>query len=447
MVVDVTTDVRPVEATRQSLPRRDVVALAAFVIGIAVISVWGHWLEHRGATIMLADGAPVMGPIRLRLNAVTVVCIVAAVLIVRWAPLATRWSWRRLLWLSMGVTALWSTLLALVDGPRGGLASRLTRSDTYLYDIDRFSGGVGGLLSGYVDLILTSHDQWATHTSGHPPGPLLTFWSLDRIGLSGGGFAAAFCILVGASAVPATMITVRALVSESAARRAAPFLATAPFVLWIAAAPDAYFMGVTTWGVALLALAAKRRDTVGDLLSVSAGLSLGWSCYLSYGLVLMAPLALAVVLVQRRIRPIVIGLAGVAVVVVLMTAGGFWWLDGVDRTRLRVRAGAAGTRPYEYFFFSNIAALAIAVGPATVAAGTRLSGRTKLWILCAASGLAMLIANLTGFFRGEVERIWLPFMPWVIIAAALLPKRHRPTWLAVQLGFGIVVQSMVVSLW
>lgn len=441
------TDLRPVEATRQGLPRRDVVTLVVFVIGIAAVSAWGHWLEHRGATILLAGGAPIMGPIRLRLNVITVVCIVAAVLIVRWSPRAEALAWRPLLWLSAMATAVWATLLALVDGPRGGLASRLARSDTYLYDVARFGGGVTGLLHGYVGRILTPHGEWATHTSGHPPGPLLTFWALDRIGLGGGGFAAAFCILAGAAAVPAAMITVRALVSESVARRAAPFLATAPFVLWIAAAPDAYFMGVTTWGVALLALAGTRRDRVGDGLALAAGLLLGWSCYLSYGLVLMAPIALTVVLVQRRIRPIVIGLIGVLIVVVLVTAGGFWWLDGVDRTRLRVRAGAAGTRPYEYFLFSDIAALGIAVGPATVAALTRLSGRTRLWFLCAASGLAILVADLTGFFRGEVERIWLPFMPWLIIAAVLLPRRHRRLWLGVQLTFCIAVQSVVVSLW
>lgn len=389
-----------------------------------------------------------MGPIRLRVSVATVGCIVAAIVLVQWAPrLASRLEWRPLLWASMAATSVWATLLALVDGPNGGLASRLTRSDTYLYDINRFTGGVRGLLHGYVDRVLTSDGQWATHTSGHPPGPLLTFWAMDRTGLGGGGFAAAFCILTGASAVAAAMVTVRALVSESAARRAAPFLATAPYVLWIAAAPDAYFMGVTTWGVALLALAGRRRDVAGDVMSLGGGLLLGWACYLSYGLVLIAPVAVVVVLAQRRIRPIIVGLVGVGIVVALMTAGGFWWLDGVHRTGLRIRAGAAGTRPYEYFFFADLAALAIAIGPATVSALTRLSRRTGLGILCAASGIGILAADFSGFFKGEVERIWLPFMPWLIIATALLPRRHRPAWLALQMGFAIVAQSAVVSLW
>jgi hypothetical protein len=46
-----------------------------------------------------------------------------------------------------------------------------------------------------------------------------------------------------------------------------------------------------------------------------------------------------------------------------------------------------------------------------------------------------------------VERIWLPFMPWLIVATALLPARQARFWLAAQLAVAIFVQTVVVSLW
>ncbi len=36
--------------------------------------------------------------------------------------------------------------------------------------------------------------------------------------------------------------------------------------------------------------------------------------------------------------------------------------------------------------------------------------------------------------RAEVERIWLPFVPWVLLPCALLNQRRRRIGLAVQVG-------------
>ena len=95
--------------------------------------------------------------------------------------------------------------------------------------------------------------------SGHPPGALLTFVWLDRIGLGGGAWAGLLCLLVGSSAAAAIVVAVRALADEETARLAAPFVAVAPTAIWIAVSADGYFAGVAAWGIALLALAVAAR--------------------------------------------------------------------------------------------------------------------------------------------------------------------------------------------
>ena len=142
--------------------------------------------------------------------------------------------------------------------------------------------------------------SWITHVSGHPPGALLTFVWLDRIGLGGGAWAGAFCLLVGSSAATAVIVAVRAVSDEPTARMAAPFVAVAPTAIWIAVSADGYFAGVAAWGIALLALAASRTVRWPILVAAGAGLLLGWAMFLNYGLMLMGLPALAVLIAVRQ---------------------------------------------------------------------------------------------------------------------------------------------------
>ena len=124
--------------------------------------------------------------------------------------------------------------------------------------------------------------------SGHPPGALLTFVWLDRIGLGGGTWAAVFCVLIGTSAAAAIVVATKALCGEYLARRAAPFVAVAPTAIWIAVSADGYFAGVAAWGLALLALAVSGAVRLPVVASIAAGLLLGWGIFLNYGLGLIA---------------------------------------------------------------------------------------------------------------------------------------------------------------
>jgi hypothetical protein len=63
---------------------------------------------------------------------------------------------------------------------------------------------------------------------------------------------------------------------------------------------------------------------------------------------------------------------------------------------------------------------------------------------------------VSGMTKGEVERIWLPFAPWVLVAGGALawstaPGRHARNpavrWLAVQAAAAIALESIVRTPW
>lgn len=159
-----------------------------------------------------------------------------------------------------------------------------------------------------------------------------------------------------------------------------PFLALAPAVIWIAVSADALFAGVTAWAVTLLAIATRQRPQW-VLTALAAGILFGFGMFLSYGLVLMAVPA-AAVLVARTLRPAVPALLGVLLVVAAFKVAGFWWVDGYHLVVQRYYQGIASERPFSYWVWANLAATVCAVGLAPMAAlhrvalGLRLSA---LW--------------------------------------------------------------------
>jgi len=51
--------------------------------------------------------------------------------------------------------------------------------------------------------------------------------------------------------------------------------------------------------------------------------------------------------------------------------------------------------------------------------------------------------------KGEVERIWLPFMPWLLAAGACLwkPPGSVRGWLGAQAGCAIAIAALVRTPW
>ena len=436
-----------VEARSRAGPVGDGAAVATGVVLVVAAAVVGRMLLAGGVNLLLpfppllAQWLPHVGP-------GTPVAVVTAVVVVGWGPsLAATLPWRRLLLTAWVAAVVWTLALALVDGWQRGVVERLSSGEEYLHDVPRVAG-VREMLATFADHILTDQPvHWTTHVGAHPPGVFLVYVVLDRIGLGGGGAAGVVTVLVGASACAAVAVTLRALGAEDVARAALPFGVLLPGAVWVGVSADGMFAAVLAWGVALLALGATGRGVRPDAAAVAGGVLLGSTLYLSYGLVLGLFLPAAVLAVTRRWRAAV--LAGAAAVVVAFTASGFWWFTGFSRVRVIYAASIAASRPYSYFVWANLAAFSFAVGPAVWAglrraAATRtLPGPAALLVLAALA--AVVVADLTGLSKAEVERIWLPFAVWLVVPCALLPRPRM--WLAAQALLALAVNHLLLTVW
>jgi hypothetical protein len=125
---------------------------------------------------------------------------------------------------------------------------------------------------------------------------------------------------------------------------------------------------------------------------------------------------------------------------------GFWWIEGLQVTGNAYWSGVAGQRPAGYVtLLGNPAALALAAGPAVVVglAHVLTTADRRARLLPGAMLAAVIGANLSQMSRGEVERIWLPFVPWLALAA----PGDRRGWLAAQAGLALLLQAALLSAW
>ncbi len=365
---------------------------------------------------------------------------------------AARLPWRRLLLAAYAVGLGWMLALALVDGEEG--ITRVLGNPYEYLGTARETDDIGQLLDTYVSRIpYAADDNWVTHVAGHPPGALLFFVGLVRLGLGGDLQAGLVVTAIAASVAPAVMVTLRALSAEETARKAAPFLVLTPAAVFLAVSADAMFAAVAAWGLAALAVgatASNRRQTVGW--SVLAGLLLGYCMLLSYGLPLIGLLAVAVLVSARSWLPLPIAGGSALVVVLGFAVAGFAWWEAYPVLVDRYHDGVAADRPYSYWVWANVGALLLSAGPllgaglAYLGATARRADRTPL-LLVAAALVAVVAADLSGMSKAEVERIWLPFIPWLTVSLALLPDAWRRWGLGLQLATALLLQHLLYTSW
>ncbi|MFE2188773.1 hypothetical protein ACFXB5_51420, partial [Streptomyces sp. NPDC059455] len=70
-----------------------------------------------------------------------------------------------------------------------------------------------------------------------------------------------------------------------------------------------------------------------------------------------------------------------------------------------------------------------------------------LVVLTFAALLALVVADLSGMSKAETERIWLPFLVWLLPTTALLPARDRRRWLLVQACLSLLVNHLLLTGW
>ncbi len=379
--------------------------------------------------------------------------------------LAQTTSWRMLLVGTYLVGVAWMVSLATVDG-NDGIGVILNTGYEYLRTartIDSWSD-VGTLLREYTARIPGSHpDHWPVHLAGHPPGAVLFFVLFSAIGLGSGLAAGWVVILVAATTPVAVLITLRTLGAERCGRVAAPFLVLGPAAIWMAVSADAVFAAFAAWGMCCLALASTRPSGWGVAAwGLLSGTLLGACVMMSYGLPLLGILAVAVLFVGRTLRPLPWALAAALAVVLTFAATGFVWWEALPIVHDRQYTGVAQNRPQTYYLWGNLAALCWSAGPVMLAGVAAAIGRgraswreifssnrsVRVVILLVLAAVAMVIgADLSGASKGEVERIWLPFVPWLLLGTALLPVSWRRPGLAMQVGVALVVQHVLLTGW
>jgi hypothetical protein len=117
-------------------------------------------------------------------------------------------------------------------------------------------------------------------------------------------------------------------------------------------------------------------------------------------------------------------------------------------------------RPYAYWVWADLACLVLCAGPVAGPVLVRAVGRMwaalrsravrredlpSVLVLCAVA--AILVADLSGLSKGEVERIWLPYAVWLLAAAALLPLAARRGFLALQAATALLVNHLLLTHW
>ncbi|HTI78614.1 MAG TPA: hypothetical protein VL634_26665 [Mycobacterium sp.] len=447
--------------------RREAVAVAVGVVLVVAAFVVPHL--HLGIVTPLihassrrihdfADTAPIFGWWNAHVGWGTVPAIVIGAAAVGWGQsVAARLPWRALPLLTWITACAWAFSLAMIDGWQRGFAHRLVAQHEYLRQVPTITDIPDAVRTFASRIPDFQPNSWITHVSGHPPGALLTFVWLDRIGLSGGAWAGLLCLLVGSSAAAAIVVAVRALADEATARSAAPFVAVAPTAIWIAVSADGYFAGVAAWGIALLALATRRTVRWPVVAAAGAGLLLGWGIFLNYGLGLMALPALAVLITavdwRAAVGALVPAVTAALVVVGVFAAAGFWWFDGYTLVQDRYWQGIANDRPFQYWAWANFASVVCAIGLGSVAGIGRafdiaaIKRRSGLHLVVLGALLAIVFADLSMLSKAETERIWLPFTVWLTAAGALLPRRSQRWWLALNVVGALLLNHFILTNW
>ncbi len=426
------------------------VALVVVTLGFVVPPVFGWDVDARSDMLGLP---PLHGFVDIRASPTSVLAVLlAAAGVWRGEALARSWSWRRLLLVSYVVGLAWLVSLALVDG-EVGLTRVMTSPTEYMVSAREITD-VPAMLREYVDRIpYAAPDNWPIHLAGHPPGAVLFHVALVRLGLGGDLVAALVVVAIAASIPLATMTTLRLLDAERWARLAAPFLVLSPAAVFLAVSGDAVFAALAAWGLAALAASARATGRTGLIgWGVAAGLLLGWCVMSSYGLPLLGILALAVLWLTRSWRPLpVAGIAALAVVLGFAVLGFAWW-EAYPVLADRYWDGIAKTRPQSYWVWGNLGALLVSGGPLlgaglAVAAQRHSGGARTVAVLAGAAALTLVVADLSRMSKAEVERIWLPFVPWLTLSLALLPSGWRRWGLALQVLTALLVEHLLYTSW
>jgi hypothetical protein len=419
---------------------------------LALVGLTLTALAVRGGAQLGTAGAPFLGRYRLLIGPASLLAPVVATVVlifsargwldrVRWS-LVVGWSY---------VAALaWALALALVDG-RAGLTSALSSPDEYLADLT----AVGDDPVHFVQNFTTQGGALSVAGRGHPPGPILLLWTLHRAGIRDDLVLGLLITALGALTVPLVLAAVSGTAGEAAGRRYLPILVLAPYAVWTAVSLDAV---VALLGAAMInaGVHASARERVGWPAAAWAGIAgliAGTAALFSYAVPWLG-LALVLLYFARR-RPFLNIASGAGALIPMLAASyllGFSWVRGLEMAHADWASRVEPYRSVLWWSGISLVALLLAAGP-PLFASLRKVRNTPAWPFLVGAGLAVLFSVLAGLARGGVEHAWLPFFPWLTVAA-VAPERQAgppppaPVLLA---GLGatvaVVVEAVLATPW
>ena len=328
---------------------------------------------------------------------------------------------------------------------------------------------------GFATRFATLGPRLSLHAATHGPSAVLFLWLLWK--LTGGSVLGVSLLvaLVGVAGAVPTYAIARELTGERGARLATVLFVCAPGVLiYSATSMDAVFMTVMA-----CALAGMIRFPRSAPWALASGVLWAIAFSFTFGAFVLALFAVGIGTVSYRDRAVsgrtvlirgCLIAAGLALgYLILRVAFG---MNLVADFRAASRANyhdPSRARPYLYWVFANIPAFLWVAGIAQTAllvSWTRLVWRARRFGFETVLIGALAISTLSGVFLGEVDHIWLFFIPPLAAVAgmgleALLGAR-RPSGfaatgaadsgyvrgvLAGSLGQALLIQLLLFTYW
>ncbi len=389
---------------------------------LVAVGVFFTWLAVRSGARLGTASAPFLGRYRFEISPLSLAApvVAGAVLFTARRGYLDSVPWWVIRVSSAAGLFAWAVSLALVDGLAG-----LTRSltpDSYLGDVQ----DVGDDPLGYLRSFTSRNAEHSIATRGHPPAPVLVLWVLQRIGITGHFGLAILVTAVGALAAPLVLSAVRDVSGEAAARHFFPVIVLAPYAVWLAVSMDAVVLTIAAAMTVAGLRATRRSGWQGAAWAVLAGLLLGVAALFSYS---AAWLGLSIVGIYfARRRPALNLFSGLSVLVPVLAASlcGFAWTDGLAAAYADFARRVEPERSALWWSLISVCALLLATGPAMYASIRKLRN-TPGWPFMLGAAAAVLFSIGAGLARGGVEHAWLPFFPWLTVAAIAPEERGGPT--------------------
>ena len=441
---------------------RPLLALAGAAGLLVVTILWGRGLNEREPRIKIG-AAPFVGEWKLSFDVGMVLPIFIGVAVIVWARRrrsGDATSAKRLIGGASIASAVFAFALAAAHGTTRLLAPVVDPTE-YWANLDTMPPIRDSLLFFSVRDFLVDR---SVHVKGHPPGFITLLQLMDNAGLRSAWWTLALSYIGIAATTAGVLMSVHRLSGRTGLVAAVPFLIITPYAVWQGTSADPVFSAALAWGVALAIVAAQSERRIGMVTAaVASGLIVGLALHLSYGVGAALPLLIAAALTRadrrwRRAATIApFAAIGVGAVVATFWWFGFFWLDGLRLTQDFYWIGSAYFRPWLYFAFANIAVSATAIGPAAVIAlfdaplrALRDWRRDRIFMLAIGAVASIALANASQFSKGEVERIWLLFFPW-LIAGAIPRVTWRPRAFSVALAAQVLVavgmETILLSKW